>query len=284
MILRHTQSRVNKLGINPIPAADSSSKSANKVANMDTDKIIKRIDKMEEDMLSDRQVKDKAIMDRIDEISDQLTTTLTDNTRRIGLLETGATNTEEKLQTLTDGLAELKSLNEKLSAKLLNSVAHSRRLNLHFLGLDEQKDEDVMVKVNTFLVNTLQIDPVTVDAMLIRAAHRLGVFKQGKTRAIIVGFVRMADRDLIYSKAYLCRGTDFAVRIDLPPELVTVRDEQLLLRKELLKSNPTALLTCSYRNFKPVLICKFRGKVQPYDPARMQVHELEAGDPRHGRR
>ena len=171
---------------------------------------------------------------------------------------------------------------------MLSAVAHSRRLNLHFLGFKEEDkvvpkvDEKVIPKIQTFLIQTLGIQEEVVKSMLIRDAHRLGVVKPGMKypRPIIVGFILMEDRNLIFSKAYKCKNTNYAIRVDLPPELVDVRSKHLEIRDDIRKINPDALVSCSYRAYRPVLLVKYRGKVQQYDPAKMKIKDLQPADPR----
>ena len=274
MILRHSTTNV------PVNYSENKSK---KVDKMETQRILDEMKKMKEEIIQDRVSKDQAIMDRIGEINDNLTTTVTSNTSRITDLEDSSSDFKRDIKRLSDELELVKECNVKLNDKLLNSVAHSRRLNLHFLGHNEMRDEEenVIVKVNHFLVNTLRLDPAVVNAMQIRDAHRLGAYKANSKypRPIIVGYVRMSDRNLIYSNAFRCKGTNYALRADLPPELVEVRNVHLNIRKEILKDNPDALCSCSYRNYRPSLIVKYRGKVQAYN-SEMNVMELEAGDPR----
>ena len=151
---------------------------------------------------------------------------------------------------------------------------------MHFLGFEEEKDEQVIPKLKRFLVNSLNIGDPIVNAMLIRDAHRMGAFKQNSKypRPIIAGFVTMADRDLIYGNAYMLKGTKFAIRVDLPPELIPTRMEHVGIKKEILKVNPNALASCTYRSYKPVLIVKFKNKIQQFDAKTMKYSDLQPGD------
>ena len=95
----------------------------------------------------------------------------------------------------------------------------------------------------------------------------------------IMGFVLMQHRNLIFSNAFKCKGTDYAIRVDLPPELVEVRQKHLEIRDDIRKENSKALVSCSYRAYRPVLLVKHRGKIQQYDPTKMNIKDLQPGDP-----
>ena len=88
----------------------------------------------------------------------------------------------------------------------------------------------------------------------------------------------MEDRNLILGLAYKCKATNYAVRVDLPPELADVRKVNLDIRKSILEANPNALASCSYRSYKPVLLVKYQNKVQEFKTS-MKFDELQDRDP-----
>jgi hypothetical protein len=262
---------------------DSNKKLSHKSGNMaDTKLILDRMDKMKNEIIATREIKDREIMDRIDEINTNLTATVVSNTERIGELETAKDGMAADIATLFTEVNKVKERNAELSHKLVLSVAHSRRLNLHFLGHDEQKDEDVVAKVKIFLINTLKLNEALVNSMLVRDAHRLGVYTAGAkySRPIIVGFVKMEDRNLISKNAFKCKNTKFAIRNDLPPELVLVRNKHLDIKKEIKKVNPEALVSITTRSYLPVILVKFEDKVQQFIPDEMDFRLLQPGDRR----
>ena len=268
MILRSLQKRVaNNTG-------------NNSAKNMDTKKILDAMEKMKSDIIKDRVSKDKAIMDKIDELDSKITLNVKNNTDRIVALEESNEASSNDIAKLFEELEAVKLSNAKLNDKLVNAVAHSRRLNLHFLGFDELKDEVVFGRVQQFLVNTLRLDEGIVGSMLIRDAHRLGVYKEDARfpRPIIVGFVKMSDRNLISEKAYLCKDTKFAIRVDLPPELVEVRKRHLEIKRDILKANPSALVSISTRSYLPCILVRYEGRVQIYKPDEMDIGDLQPGN------
>ena len=87
----------------------------------------------------------------------------------------------------------------------------------------------------------------------------------------------MEHRNLIMKNAYKCKNTDYAVRVDLIKELVPIQQQNLKIRSEIKEVNPEALASAVIRNFKPVLLVKYRGKVQEFNP-RMKFEDLQPGD------
>ena len=62
----------------------------------------------------------------------------------------------------------------------------------------------------------------------------------------------MTERNAIFKRAFKCKNSDFSIREDLPPELVDLRNKHLDIRKEILKVNPTALVSVTSRSYLPV--------------------------------
>lgn len=106
-----------------------------------------------------------------------------------------------------------------LSYRSIDNEARQRRNNLIFGGHDESRDENCTVTILNFLQNTLGID----DVIPIERAHRLGRFKRGSKRAIIVAFLNHTDLMNILSQAYKLEGSDFHINRDFPPEIVEAR-------------------------------------------------------------
>ena len=71
----------------------------------------------------------------------------------------------------------------------------------------------------------------------------------------------------------------FALRVDLPPELVPLRKQLVDTKKVIQNENKKALASITYKSYKPVLIVKYKGKVQEYDASKMKIKDLQPGDP-----
>ena len=262
----------------------------NEEAEMNTTRILEAMEKMKTDILVGRAIKDEEILIKITSIDTKLTHSIDGNSARLESLELNNVVVDRSIETLTLKQEQLSEECKELREKLLASVSHSRRLNLDFLGFidKDSTEKEVLPKIRDFLVNVLGIEQGVVNAMLIRDGHRIGKFdiKRARPRVIKVGFIRMEDRDLIYGLAYKCKNSDFAISVDLPPELALIRKANVDIRKLILAANPTALASCTYRSYRPILLVKFEGRVQEFSDELMRdkFAELEPGDRRFNRR
>ena len=81
-----------------------------------------------------------------------------------------------------------------------NNIAlesYTRRENLKFMNLPEDRGEDCKGMIINLIQNDLKID---VTNIRFHAVHRVGKPAVGKTRPIIARFVCREDRDLIWSR------------------------------------------------------------------------------------
>ena len=99
---------------------------------------------------------------------------------------------------------ELKSELEKttllLNVEKGNKIAlenYTRRKNLKFMNLPEDRGEDCKGMITNLIQNDLKIDVTNVR---FHAVHRVGKPAVGKTRPIIARFVCREDRDLVWSR------------------------------------------------------------------------------------
>lgn len=101
-----------------------------------------------------------------------------------------------------------------LEYKSIDIESRSRRNNLIFVGFLESRDEDCTRKINSFVRDDLQIE----SQVGIERAHRLGRFKPGFNRPIIVAFRAYPDTQLILSNAYKLKNTRLSINRDFPQE------------------------------------------------------------------
>ena len=259
----------------------NAAKNEEEEVNIDTEKILQAMSDMKAELILNGENKEQAIVSRINEMEGTINNAFQQCNERITGLEQDFEVNLGNVRELQKQQATLIKDNKVLSEKLLDSVCHSRRLNLDFLGFKEDKEEDVMVKLRMFWTEVLKISEDRVKVILIRDAHRIGKFdkKNKYPRVIKVGFVLMEDRNMIYGLAYRCKSTDYSIRVDIPLEYVPIRKQQLEIRKQILEANPTALASCAFRSYKPVLLVKWKNKVQEYNQL-MPMNELQEGDKR----
>ena len=163
---------------------------------------------------------------------------------RVRHLEENAKEAGSKVQILDDGLAELNKQVEEvktanaqakedceekckarfkvLEDKLLYAEVYSRRENLRFYGISEEKEVGNTCGVlKDFLENQLQVNASIIE---FQRVHRVGKINEDeRPRPIIARFLRYGDRDCIFSKAKDLKGTGFGVSADFPKEIVKRR-------------------------------------------------------------
>lgn len=106
-----------------------------------------------------------------------------------------------------------------LEYKTIDLEARSRRKNLIFSGFVEERYEDCALTIKTFLSEKLQI----TQSVAIDRAHRLGRFRRGGNRGIIVAFQDFGDTQLILSKANKLKNTSYSINKDFPQEITNAR-------------------------------------------------------------
>ena len=107
--------------------------------------------------------------------------------------------------------------------KSIDIEAGSRRNNLIFWGLLENRDEKCFALIRQFIKNELDLD---ANKMYLARAHRLGPVKVGfglRKRPLIVNFRDYCDTEAIMRNAHLLRRTPFSVDYDFPKEISTAR-------------------------------------------------------------
>ena len=256
--------------------------------NGETKKILEAMAKMKIEILTDGENKNDAVLEKIQHLDVKLSDSIDLHSERLDSLETFKKDTVKTLSDLKRETSQMNDQLKSLSKKLVDNTAHSRRLNLDFLGFKEDADlevrkkEEVIPLLRQFWVNVLGIQQHVAEAILIRDSHRISKYDATAKypRIIKCGFVLMKDRNLILKSAFKCKDTAYAIRVDLVPELVPIQQSNLALKKKILEENPDALAACTFKNYVPILLVKWRGKAQVYDPTKMKIEELQPGDRR----
>lgn len=117
-----------------------------------------------------------------------------------------------------------------LAYKSIDIEARSRRRNLLFHGLAENRNENCSNLIREFLWDQMGID---ADDYYIERVHRLGSLQKARQRKgdsnesirrpIIVAFFETRNVESILESAYMLRGTKFSVTRDFPIEIVNAR-------------------------------------------------------------
>ena len=96
--------------------------------------------------------------------------------------------------------SELQKTSRLLNVERENNVAsqnYTRRENLKFMNLPEDRGEDCKGMIINLIQNDLKID---VTNIRFHAVHRVGKPAVGKRRPVIARFVCREDRDLVWSR------------------------------------------------------------------------------------
>ena len=139
----------------------------------------------------------------------------------------------------------VKSHSERLKLleyRSLDSEARSRRRNLLFKGIPENKYENCFTEARRFIHEKLNIE----TDMYLERAHRLGRFDPSKTRPIIVAFRDFCDTEYILNGASCLRGTDQGVSRDYPNEISKARQSIWKQYKSIRENNPRKRVTFGY--------------------------------------
>ena len=182
---------------------------------------------------------------------------------RVKHLEDDSSETTDKIKQFEAGLTELntqvndsKTANEEtkkecmekcklLEDKLLYAEVYSRRENLRFYGIEEiGEQEDLLEVFQSFLKSQLKINSDEIAEIEVQRVHRVGKPKEdGSSRPIIVRFLRFGDREFIFSKSKLLKGTTFGISADFPPEIARRRKAQGKMLKDARKDGRLAYLS-----------------------------------------
>ena len=139
----------------------------------------------------------------------------------------------------------LKSQHDRLKLleyRSLDIEARSRRRNLLFKGIPEDRRENCFDLARHFISDELKID----RDMYLERAHRLGRFNLNKTRPIIVAFRDFCDVEEIVNASAQLRGKPYGVSRDYPTEIVKARQSLWSQFKSVRDNNPNKRVSFGY--------------------------------------
>lgn len=128
---------------------------------------------------------------------------------------------------------------DDLETKDLYLEAYSRRENIKFLNIEEERGENTEEIMRAFLRDELKLtDSQSIE---IQRVHRNGRSFGDKPRPILARFVRYKDVEKILQRGRNLKGTNYRMFTDLPRELVERRKQLLpILKKAKEKSIPAS--------------------------------------------
>ena len=117
-------------------------------------------------------------------------------------------------------LCNLKKENSQLKEQLLNMESQSRRVNLQFHSIAEDKKENC----ERIILNILNKVGLDISAQQIERCHRLGPYRSNRSRPVIVRFLSYKDRQSVFEVRKTIKDScDVRVSEDFPPEIAARR-------------------------------------------------------------
>ena len=129
-----------------------------------------------------------------------------------------------------------------LEYRSIDLEARSRRKNILFKGIPENRRENCFEAVRNVIQDNLNID----RDMYLERAHRLGRFDNNKIRPIIVAFRDFCDVEDILNSAPNLRGSSLGVCRDYPKEISLARQALWGKFKEARESNRNKKVSIEY--------------------------------------
>ena len=153
----------------------------------------------------------------------------------------------EAIDELKKGVKSLTKQVEYEKQKAIKLESHSRRNNLNFFNIPEQRDESFENSetiLRKFMAAELKISKEDVDDISFERVHRIGKssLTDSKPRPLIAKFTYHKDKEFVISRAKNLRDTNFAVARDFPKEIVNKRKLLLPNLKDAKKKGHTATL------------------------------------------
>ena len=137
----------------------------------------------------------------------------------------------------------IRSQNDRLlEYRSIDLEARSRRKNLLFKGISEQRRENCFAEARRFILEELGID----RDMYLERAHRLGRFDSTKTGPIIVAIRDFCDTQEILDASSTLRGTEYGISRDYPSEISKARQSLWKQYKTTREANPRKKVTLEF--------------------------------------
>ena len=151
-------------------------------------------------------------------------------------------NLQIKVNSIETTMSDHERRIKLLEYKSVDLESRCRRNNLLISGIPEERDENCFHKISTFLREKLEIDPCPP----IPRCHRLGKFRHGSSRPIIIYCLDFRDTEFILSNARKLRGTHFHINRDFPREIVDARKILWPQYKRLRQEHPNSKVSIVY--------------------------------------
>ena len=153
----------------------------------------------------------KPLTDRLTLIEESLKFTTSQLEEKIPTLEKRITDQEEKYNTVTNEVKDLKKENKKLAEQLLKQEMYSRKNNLKLYGLScppEKLEEDIIKKLASIGISLNQQD--------IAKVHYLTQSKKGLQKPVLMQLHHWKDKKIIMDKKDSLKSMNVIIQEDYP--------------------------------------------------------------------
>ncbi|MEW8545267.1 MAG: hypothetical protein AB2693_17220, partial [Candidatus Thiodiazotropha sp.] len=167
------------------------------------------------------------------------------NESRVSLIQTkldSVLNVNKRVSAIENVVKSQNDRIKLLEYRSLDIEARSRRRNLLFKGIPENRRENCFELVRDFIRINLRID----TDMYLERAHRLVRFSVNKTRPIIVAFRDFCDTEDILRATTVLKGSNYGVSRDYPNEIAKARQSLWMQFKDLRGNNPNKRVSLGY--------------------------------------
>ena len=111
---------------------------------------------------------------------------------------------------------------------IIKQDIYSRRWNIIFYKIPEQREENCTALVKQVIVNELKMAPSEVPSFVFCGVHRLGKRSRGRPRPIIARFTCRSDRDKVWKLRRNLKGSQVNMGEDLPKRVQDLRENVLV--------------------------------------------------------
>ncbi|XP_049268747.1 uncharacterized protein LOC125757325 [Rhipicephalus sanguineus] len=171
---------------------------------------------------------------------------------------------QSELVTLQTSMAATSRHIETLEARFEDAENRSRRNNLLFHGLPDTNHSETFSESEGLIMNlcsehlNIKIDPKEIER-----AHRLGRYKAGLQRPIIVRFTSFKTKEVILSNGKKLKGTTYAIRQDFSRSVQNARKHLIAFAR-----NKSTAFSCPYKTLF------LRSKRYAFDEVSQTVKEI----------
>ena len=144
---------------------------------------------------------------------------------------------KQELYAVKEECTNIREENKILKERLINLESLSKRSNLKFIGLREQRGE-TKLDCKRLILSLLQSSGIQLHPKGIESATRTGSHTRYYERPVVVKFFHNEEKDMVYAKSgQIYRITGIKIEEDFPQE---TEKNRRLLKPILAKANNTA--------------------------------------------